>query len=47
MNSLNHRNNESANVGLWVAGGAAALAVVFILARNFAALRRYIKIEMM
>jgi len=47
MNNLNHRENESSNVGLWFAGGAAALAVVFILAKNFAALRRYIKIEMM
>ena len=47
MHSLAHRNHESSNVGLWFAGGAAALAFVFILAKNFASLRRYLRIEMM
>jgi uncharacterized protein DUF6893 len=47
MNSLTHRNHESSNIGLWFAGGAAALALALILAKNFASLRRYIRIEMM
>jgi hypothetical protein len=47
MNSINQHNHDSSSVGLWFAGGAAALALAFILAKNFASLRRYIKIEMM
>jgi hypothetical protein len=39
---------KSTTPGMWsIVGGAALVAVAFIFAKNFASLRRYIKIERM
>jgi hypothetical protein len=36
----------SSSLTMWIAGGA-ALALAVLVARNFASIRRYIRIEMM
>ena len=41
------KSDECSNLTKWIAGGAAALALAIIFAKNFASIRRYIKIEMM
>lgn len=47
MANLVKRNNGS-GFGMWsILGGAALIAAVYVFAKNFADLRRYIKIEMM
>ena len=40
------KNNHSSGLRWWIAGGA-ALALAFLAMKNFAAARRYLKMEMM
>jgi len=45
-NKVAKTQNGSSGLTMWIAGGA-ALALAFLVARNFASIRRYIRIEMM
>jgi hypothetical protein len=49
MNNLKKRNNNgSLGLSVWsIVGGAVLVATAFLVAKNFADIRRYIKIEMM
>ena len=48
MNKQLTQSKSSAPVNLWsLIGGAALVAVAFIVAKNFPSMRRYLKIERM
>lgn len=43
---VGNAHNGSSAMTLWIAAGA-GLALAFLVAKNFASIRRYIRIEMM